>query len=39
VILFMQDAVVIVKRVKALEGTMEEKLATLEDDLTLASAK
>lgn len=38
-IIIMQDAVVIVKRVRALECSMEEKLATLENDLTIASGK
>lgn len=38
-IVFLQDAVVIIKRVKALEGSFEEKLAMLEKDLTFASGK
>lgn len=38
-VIFMQNAIIIIKRVKALEGSLEEKLATLESDLTLMSAK
>lgn len=38
-IIFMQDAIIIIKRVKALEGDLEEKLSMLEEDLTIASAK
>ncbi len=39
VIIFMQDAIIIIKRVKALEGNLEEKLAMLEEGLTFASGK
>ncbi|MBU3924392.1 hypothetical protein KKB43_03535 [Patescibacteria group bacterium] len=38
-IIFLQDAVIIIKRVKALEGSLEEKLTMLENSLTLASGK
>lgn len=38
-IIFMQDAIIIIKRVKELEGSMEEKLTALESDLTLVSGK
>ena len=38
-IIFLQDAIIIIKRVKALEGSMEEKLTILEKDLTLVSGK
>lgn len=38
-VIFMQDAIIIIRRVKALEGSLEEKLATLEEDLTLVSGK
>lgn len=39
VIIFMQDAIVIIKRVKAFEGNLEEKLAMLEEGLTFAGGK
>lgn len=38
-IIFLQDAVIIIKRVKSLEGSLEEKLTVLENDLTIASGK
>ncbi|MDP3057111.1 MAG: hypothetical protein Q8N37_01135 [bacterium] len=38
-IIFLQDAVIIIKRVKSLEGSLEEKLTVLENDLTLTSGK
>lgn len=38
-IIFLQDAVIIIKRVKFLEGSLEEKLTVIENDLTLASGK
>lgn len=38
-IIFLRNAIVIIKRVKALEGDLEEKLTMLENDLTLASGK
>lgn len=39
VIIFMQDAIIIVKRVKAFEGSMEEKIAMFESELMLMSGK
>jgi len=38
-IIFLQEAIIIIKKVKALEGSFEEKLTLLENDLTLASGK
>lgn len=38
-IIFMRNAVTIIKRVKALEGSLEEKLTMLENDLTIVSGK
>lgn len=38
-IIFLRNAIVIIKRVKALEGDLEEKLTMFENDLTLASGK
>ncbi len=38
-IIFMQNAIIIIKRVRALEGDLEEKLNALEESLTIASAK
>ncbi len=38
-IIFLQNAVIIIKRVKDFEGSLEEKLTKLENDLTLASGK
>lgn len=38
-IIFMQNAVIVIKRVKTLEGGLEEKLTILENELTAASGK
>lgn len=38
-IIFMQNAIIIIKRVRVLEGDLEEKLKALEDGLTLVSSK
>lgn len=38
-IIFMQDAIIIIKRVKEFEGNLEEKLIALEDELNLVSGK
>jgi hypothetical protein len=38
-ILFMQDAIIIIKRVKELEGDFEQKLAMLESELNSVSGK
>lgn len=38
-IIFMQEAIIIIKRVKTLEGNLEEKLSMLESELTLVSGK
>lgn len=38
-IIFMQNAIIIIKRVRVLEGDLEEKLKVLEDGLTLISSK
>lgn len=38
-IIFMQDAIIVMKRVKDLELSFEEKLAMLEEELTVMSGK
>lgn len=38
-IIFLRNAVIVIKRVKAFEGSLEEKLTMLENDLTIASGK
>jgi len=38
-IIFMRNAITIIKRVKTLEGNFEEKLAMLESELTAISGK
>lgn len=38
-IIFMQNAVVVIKRVKTLEGDLEVKLAALESELNAISGK
>lgn len=38
-ITFMQEAIIIARKVKSLEGTMEEKLERLESEISLLGAK